>query len=118
MNKNSTAALDMDPAAMRSHATDAAQLLKALANEKRLMILCLLAEGERSVGELNAMLDLSQSALSQHLALLREEGLVQTRREAQTIHYSLTPGPAFQLIHTLHGIYCAPKEKKGRKQAK
>ena len=119
MNKHDTAARpDIDPAAMRGHATDAAQLLKALANEKRLMILCLLAEGERSVGELNALLDLSQSALSQHLALLREEGLVQTRREAQTIHYSLTPGPAFELIHTLHGIYCAPKEKKHRKRAK
>ncbi|MEZ5544535.1 MAG: metalloregulator ArsR/SmtB family transcription factor [Lysobacteraceae bacterium] len=100
----------MDPAAMREHAGSAAQLLKALANEKRLMILCLLAEGERSVGELNAMLDLSQSALSQHLAVLREEGLVNTRREAQTIFYSVAPGPAFQVIQTLHGIYCAPPE--------
>ncbi len=116
--QDNSAVLDIDPAAMRGHASDAAQLLKALANEKRLMILCLLAEGERSVGELNAMLNLSQSALSQHLALLREEGLVRTRREAQTIHYSLTPGPAFQLIHTLHGIYCAPKPRKGRRRAK
>lgn len=98
----------LDPAAMRDHADAAARLLKALANEKRLMILCLLAEGERSVGELNALLDLSQSALSQHLAVLREEELVDTRREAQTIFYSLSPGPAFRVIQTLHGIYCAP----------
>ena len=100
----------IDPSAMRRHAGSATQLLTALANEKRLMILCLLAEGERSVGEINALLDLSQSALSQHLAVLREEGLVDTRREAQSIFYSLAPGPAFQVIHTLHGIYCNPQE--------
>ena len=100
--------ITLDPAAMHEHASSAAQLLKALANEKRLMILCLLAEGEHSVGEINALLDLSQSALSQHLAVLREEALVNTRREAQTIYYSLVPGPAFQVIQTLHGIYCAP----------
>lgn len=97
-----------DLAAMQAHAGDAAQLLKALANERRLQILCLLADGERSVGEINELLDLSQSALSQHLAVLREECLVNTRREAQTIHYSLAPGPAFQVVQTLHGIYCAP----------
>ncbi len=100
----------MDPAAMRDHADSAARLLKALANEKRLLILCLLAEGERSVGELNAMLDLSQSALSQHLAVLREESLVDTRREAQNIIYSIADGPALRIIQTLHGIYCAPLE--------
>lgn len=102
----SDTSLPIDPAAMRQHAGSASHLLKALANEKRLMILCLLAEGERSVGEINALLDLSQSALSQHLAVLREKGMVQTRREAQTIHYSLAPGPAMQVIQTLHGIYC------------
>lgn len=96
----------IDPDAMREHASDAAQLLRALANEKRLMLLCLLAEGERSVGELNAEVDLSQSALSQHLAVLREDGLVTTRREAQTIYYSLAEGPAQRVIETLHGIYC------------
>ncbi|WP_411832350.1 ArsR/SmtB family transcription factor [Pseudoxanthomonas mexicana] len=100
--------LNIDPDAMRRHASDAAQLLKALANEKRLQILCLLAEGERSVGEINALLDLSQSALSQHLAVLREEGLVGTRRDAQNVFYALAPGPAFDIIHTLHGIYCSP----------
>jgi DNA-binding transcriptional ArsR family regulator len=93
---------------MRAHAGDAVRLLKALANEKRLIILCMLAEGERSVGELNARLDLSQSALSQHLGLLREDGLVTTRREAQTIYYALASGPSQRIIDTLHGIYCAP----------
>jgi DNA-binding transcriptional ArsR family regulator len=99
-----------DPAAMRENADEAATLLKALANSQRLRILCLLVEGEHSVGELNASLDLSQSALSQHLARLREEGLVSTRREAQAIHYTLASGAAAQIIATLHSIYCgSPK---------
>lgn len=92
---------------MGVHASDAARLLKTLANEKRLLILCLLVEGERSVGELNARVELSQSALSQHLAVLREEGLVHTRRDAQSIVYSLAEGPAQRVIDTLHSIYCA-----------
>lgn len=91
---------------MRVHAADAARLLRALANEKRLMLLCTLVEGEKSVGELNVEVDLSQSALSQHLAVLRADGLVSTRREAQTIYYSLADGPAHRIIATLHGIYC------------
>jgi ArsR family transcriptional regulator, virulence genes transcriptional regulator len=92
---------------MGAHAHDAARLLKALANDKRLMILCLLVDGELSVGEINARVDLSQSALSQHLALLRADGLVRTRREAQTIHYAIEDGPAKRIIETLHGIYCS-----------
>ncbi|MEO5963135.1 MAG: metalloregulator ArsR/SmtB family transcription factor [Thermomonas sp.] len=101
----------MNPEAMRAHAADASRLLKALANEKRLMLLCLLAEGERSVSELNARLDLSQSALSQHLAILRDDGLVTTRREAQSIYYGLAQGPAQRVIDTLHGIYCGDDAK-------
>jgi len=97
-----------DLESMRHHADEAAALLKALANARRLRILCLLVEGERSVGELHGELDLSQSALSQHLARLRDEGIVTTRREAQTIFYSLTEGPARQLVGALHGIYCRP----------
>ncbi len=93
---------------MRRHADDAARLLKALANEKRLLLLCQLVEGECSVGELNAHVELSQPALSQHLAVLREDGLVSTRREAQTIYYALAPGPAQQVLATLHAIYCDP----------
>ncbi len=99
-------ALPMDGEAMRLHAADASRVLKALANEKRLLLLCQLVEGECSVGELNARVDLSQSALSQHLAVLRDEGLVTTRREAQTIYYALAEGPAQQILATLHGIYC------------
>lgn len=104
----------LDLNAMRAHSGDAARLLKALANPQRLRLLCLLAEAEHSVGELNARLDLSQSALSQHLARLRAEGLVATRREAQTIHYRLTPGPAQRVIRTLYEIYCpVPPRRRG-----
>ena len=98
--------IGIDPEAMRTHASAAAQLLRALANEKRLMLLCLLVEGEHSVGELNARVDLSQSALSQHLAVLREDGLVATRRDGQMIYYALVDGPTQAIIETLHGIYC------------
>ncbi len=93
---------------MRDHAMDAAGLMKALGNESRLMVLCLLAEGERSVSELNEIIPLSQSALSQQLARLRQQGLVRTRRESQTIYYSLAEGPAGKVIHLLHDIYCGP----------
>jgi len=96
----------MDPVLMQQHADEAARLLKALANEKRLLILCQLAQGERSVTALNAQLDLSQSALSQHLAVLRSDGLVQTRREAQTIYYAIAEGPAQRIMQTLHDIFC------------
>lgn len=91
---------------MRAHAGEAARLLKALANDHRLLILCMLVDGEHSVGEINERLPLSQSALSQHLARLRADGLVHTRREAQTILYSLAEGPVQTLIASLHGIYC------------
>ncbi|MBS0461197.1 MAG: winged helix-turn-helix transcriptional regulator [Proteobacteria bacterium] len=91
---------------MSEHAGEATRLLKALANEKRLMILCMLVEGEHNVGELNARLDLSQSALSQHLAVLREDGLVDARRDAQSVYYSLPRGAARRIIETLHGLYC------------
>jgi len=92
---------------MRDHAADAAGLMKALGNESRLMILCVLAEGERSVSDLNTMVPLSQSALSQQLARLRQQGLVSTRRESQTIYYSLADGPADRIIQVLHEIYCS-----------
>lgn len=94
---------------LEAHAQEATRLLKALANESRLMILCNLASGELPVGELNRRVPLSQSALSQHLALLRRDGLVRTRRQAQTIYYSLVDGPATRIIELLHGIYCGPR---------
>jgi ArsR family transcriptional regulator, virulence genes transcriptional regulator len=100
-----TAALsDID--ALRANAGNAARLLRALSNENRLMLLCLLFEGEKTVGELNESLPLSQSALSQHLAVLRDEGLVRTRRAAQKIYYGLDSAPAQRVIETLHAIYC------------
>ena len=105
MARNQTPpAFDLD--AMHAHAGEATRLLKALANEKRLQVLCLLAEGERSVGEINAMLDLSQSALSQHLARLRDDGLVSTRREAQTIFYRIEDTRVEALVSTLKRVFC------------
>lgn len=97
--------------AMRAHAAEAARLMKALGNENRLLVLCTLCDGEMSVGQLNQRVDLSQSALSQHLAVLRRDGLVRTRRQSQTIYYSLADGPARQVIDLLHGIYCGPPQK-------
>ncbi len=97
----------LSPERVQEYAGEAAQLLKALGNEQRLLILCNLLDGPLSVGELNQRVDLSQSALSQHLALLRELGLVETRREAQTIFYSLPDGPVVRVMAVLQDIYCA-----------
>ncbi|CAM5635683.1 ArsR/SmtB family transcription factor [Rhodanobacter lindaniclasticus] len=98
-----------DMTLMQANVDEASRLLRALGNAQRLRVLCLLADGEMSVGQINEQLpDLSQSALSQHLARLREEGLVDTRREAQSVWYSLPPGPAQAVIDTLYGLYCAP----------
>ncbi len=99
-----TARMDFD--AMQQNATEAVTLLKSLANESRLMIMCVLTEGELSVGQLNQRIKLSQSALSQHLAVLREQGLVNTRRESQTIYYRLADSPAMSVIGLLHEVYC------------
>lgn len=96
----------VNAADMQEHAAEAAGIMKALGNESRLMILCLLADGERSVGELNEVIPLSQSALSQQLARLRQQGLVETRRQSQTVFYRLADGPADRIIHLLHDIYC------------
>lgn len=103
-----TPRLDVDAEEMRAHADDAARLLKALSNSSRLMVLCSLAQGELSVGQINERVPLSQSALSQHLAVLRRDGLVQTRRSAQAIFYRLAEGPAGRVIETLHDIFCGP----------
>ncbi len=87
-------------------AAEAASLMRSLASEKRLTILCQLAEGEKSVGELCRALGLSQPNASQQLAVLRSEGLVQTRRDAQTIFYSLQGEAARRVIEVLHDLYC------------
>jgi len=103
---------------MQRHAGEAARVLKAIGNEQRLLILCNLLGQPLSVGELNARLELSQSALSQHLALLRESGLVVTRREAQSIFYSLPPGPVTRIMALLQDIYCSvPPVPEDRKPA-
>ena len=98
--------LPVDMRAMQAHAKEAADLLKKLANEHRLLVLCTLINGERSVGELNALMPLSQSSLSQHLASLRQAGLVKTRRESQTIYYSLRGEHAIKVIAVLQSLYC------------
>lgn len=98
-------------AAMAGQAGKAADLLKAMAHPERLRVLCLLVEGERSVGDINREVDLSQSALSQHLAKLREEQLVTTRKEGQSVFYRLAPGPALAVIATLHAAYCGGRRR-------
>ena len=95
---------------MASHAVE---LLKAMANEWRLMILCQLAEGERTVSELQEILGLSQSALSQHLAVLRREKIVKSRKHAQSVTYSLAGDEAPKVMNTLHEVFC---ETQGDKQ--
>lgn len=97
----SRAARDMKP-----HADRAARLLRSLANEQRLMLLCNLLEGPMSVTELNQRVALSQSALSQHLAVLREAGVVTTERRAQSILYALPQGPVIEIIRVLKQEFC------------
>ncbi len=103
------AARDLSP-----HAAEAASLLRALANEQRLMILCHLVCGPLTVGELNGRVPLSQSALSQHLAVLRESGIVRTERQAQSVRYSLPPGLVTRLLGVLHEEYCSVPEPQAR----
>ena len=93
---------------LEASATRAAALLKALSHEKRLMILCQLGDRELQVGALRPLVGLSQSALSQHLALLREEGLVASRREGQAVFYRIADPAAVRVIATLAEIYCPP----------
>ena len=96
---------DMDLTGLQANARRASNLLKALGNEHRLVILCELIGGEKSVGEMVRRVGLSQSALSQHLARLRRDDIVRTRREAQTIFYSLSAHQARMVIETLHRLY-------------
>ncbi|OFX14524.1 MAG: ArsR family transcriptional regulator [Alphaproteobacteria bacterium RIFOXYD12_FULL_60_8] len=91
---------------LQDNARRASSLLKAMSNEHRLLVLCQLLHGERAVGELERLIGLSQSALSQHLARLRRDGLVKTRRQAQTIYYSLNGEEASAVLSTLYGLYC------------
>jgi ArsR family transcriptional regulator len=101
-----------DLALFEENAGRAAALLRLLGNEKRLMLLCQLADGELSVRDIQSRVGLSQSALSQHLALLRAEGVVGTRRESQTIYYRIVDHAAMRVIETLAELFCPPEMRK------
>ncbi len=109
-----------DMGKLEANALRASTLLKAMANPTRLMVLCQIAHGEKSVGELEQAVGLSQSGLSQHLAVLRGKRLVTTRREGQTIFYSLASMEAASVMATLYDIFCRKTEKRatGRSGAK
>lgn len=109
MSLSSEAVLPEDFAKMselHDMASHACGLLKAMANEWRLMILCQLTEGEKTVSELQSVLGLSQSALSQHLAILRRERIVKSRKQAQSVSYSLAGHEATKVMESLHTIFC------------
>ncbi len=94
---------------MSAAAERASELLKSLANRHRLLIVCQLIEGERSVGELAEFLGIRNSTVSQHLALLRKDGVVAARRDGQTIWYSISSAPAREVLETLYRVYCGPQ---------
>jgi DNA-binding transcriptional ArsR family regulator len=96
----------MEIEVLEKNAEKASELLGAMANPRRLMVLCKLIDGEKSVNMLAQSVGLSQSALSQHLAKLREKGLVTTRRDAQTIWYGLASQEVRGVLSTLYGLYC------------
>lgn len=98
----------IDLTKLEQNAEEAAKLLKSMSHPSRLMVLCYLMDGERPVGELNQAVALSQSALSQHLAALRQAGLVETRRESQVIHYRLKSQAVSEILESLYRIYCNP----------
>jgi DNA-binding transcriptional ArsR family regulator len=98
---------DIDLNQMSQSADRASSLMKTLGHRDRLMILCHLAEGEKSVGQIAELLEISQSPLSQHLSRMRKENLVETRREAQTIYYSLKSGEASRIVEVLYELFCA-----------
>jgi DNA-binding transcriptional ArsR family regulator len=101
--------MKVEATAMSVAAERASELLKSLANRHRLLIVCQLIEGERSVGELAEFLGIRDSTVSQHLALLRKDGVVAARRDGQTIWYSISSAPARKVLETLYKIYCGPQ---------
>lgn len=103
-------AIDLDK--LEASALQATILLKAIANPHRLIILCQLADGEKSVGELGSVLNLSQSALSQHLMVLRRERIVAARRVAQSVFYALASREAQAIMLTLYDVFCGKVAKK------
>ena len=107
--------MNLDELQMRADAAE--RLLKAMASRPRLMILCELLKGERTVTSLQQAVGLSMSAISQHLARLRADELVTTRRESQTIHYSIASEPAKTVIETLYELFCSPAKSGSPRQA-
>lgn len=107
MNANQT---PFDIQQLRANADAAGQLLKALGNPDRLLLLCQLSQGERNVSELEALLGIQQPTLSQQLAVLRREGLVETRREGKLIYYCISSPAALAVINTLYQLFCAGTE--------
>lgn len=103
-------AAEPDLNAMRTAAGDASTLLKSLANPHRLLILCQLSEGERSVGAMAGFLEIRDTVVSQHLALLRKDGLVTARRDGQTMFYSLADTPARAILDVLYRAYCGGRD--------
>jgi DNA-binding transcriptional ArsR family regulator len=97
----------VNPEQMASAASQASELMRTLGHKDRLMILCHLISGEKSVGELAGLLEIPQSPLSQHLARMRKESLVTTRREAQTIYYSIASSEAARMVELMHELYCS-----------
>ncbi len=108
--ENDTQTADDAATDMKESAAQAAAFLKALAHEGRLMILCHLGTGEKSVGELERLLEIRQAAVSQMLARLRAEGLVSTRRDGKTIYYSVKDGNTEQVIGLLYDLFCKPQD--------
>lgn len=97
----------MDLSVLEQNSTRASQLLRVMSNEKRLMILCNLIDGERSVQQLQDLTGLAQSTVSQQLAVLRGERIVRYRREAQSVFYQIDSAEAAAILETLHRVFCA-----------
>jgi DNA-binding transcriptional ArsR family regulator len=108
MKRKSEKRAVIDIAGLEAQAEEASQLLAAMANAKRLMVLCNLLDGEKSVGELAGIVGLSSAALSQHLSRMRAQELVATRRDAQTIYYRLASTEVREVLRTLYRLYCEP----------
>ncbi len=106
--------MEIDPKRMKRAAADASGLFAVLSSPKRLMILCRLVDGEASVGELAAFAGGTQSGISQHLAMLRNQGVVATRRDAQTIYYRLASEPARGIMEAAYASFCGPAKGRGR----
>lgn len=99
---------------MAQNAKDAADFLKAVAHESRLLILCILSEGEKSVGDLEALLDQRQSTVSQQLARLRLDGMVSTRRDGKSIYYSLANEDVRTILQAVYSVFCHKPKRKRR----